>query len=179
MEHEGEEESGEMFSPNESGEYTPHNDTASFTVQGLRDALTAAESTVTELPCPTDEYIIQLEVTMVDQPGRPCPPAFSWNGGMVQHVLKSDPALRELEHIQVNSPGLVYLFFYDRHGRHGLTKEVALAIRSHLADTFTEWIGRSVHPEAVPLLLEEGHQCMTAAQESTFRPRNNLTCPYM
>ena len=44
-----------------------------FTVQGLRDALTAAESTVTE-PLPhADEYIIQLEVTMVDH-------------GLVDHV---------------------------------------------------------------------------------------------
>ena len=84
---------------------------------------------------------------------------------MVQHVLKSDPALRELEHIQVNSPGLAYLFFYDRHGHHSLTKEAALAICSHLVDTFAEWIGRSVHFDAVPLLLEEGCQCMTAAQE--------------
>ena len=83
---------------------------------------------------------------------------------MVLHVLKSDPALRELEHIQVDNPGLVYLFFYDRHGHHGLTK-AALAIRSHLADTFAEWIGRSTHFEAVPLLLEEGCQCVTAAQE--------------
>ena len=58
MEHEGEEESGEMFSPNESGKCTPCNDVVSFTDQGLRDALTAAESTVTEPPCPMDEYII-------------------------------------------------------------------------------------------------------------------------
>ena len=56
----GEEESGEMFSPNESGEYMLHDDSGRFTVQGLRDALTAAESTVTEPPCPVDEYIIQL-----------------------------------------------------------------------------------------------------------------------
>ena len=35
---------------------------------------------------------------------------------MVQHVLKSDPALRELEHIQADSPGLADLFFDDRHG---------------------------------------------------------------
>ena len=132
MEHGGEEESGEIFSPNKSGEYMPHNDTVSFTVQGLRDALTAAESTVTEPPHPMDEFIIQLEVTMVDQPRRPHPPAFSWNGGMVQHVLKSNLALRELEHVQVNSPGLAYLFFYDRHGHQGLTKVVALAICSHL-----------------------------------------------
>ena len=46
MEHEGEEKSGEMFSPNESGEYMPCDDAVRFTVQGLRDALTAAESTV-------------------------------------------------------------------------------------------------------------------------------------
>ena len=83
----------------------------------------------------------------------------------MQHVLKSDLALRELEHIQVDSPGLVYLFFYDRHGCHGLMKEVALAICSHMVDAFAEWIGRSTHFNAVPLLLEEGHQCMTAAQE--------------
>ena len=66
MEHEREEELGEMFSPNESGEYTPRGDAVSFTVQGLRDALTAAESTVTEPPHPTDEFIIQLELMMVD-----------------------------------------------------------------------------------------------------------------
>ena len=50
-------------------------------------------------------------------------------------------------------------------GVHSLTKEAALAICSHLADTFAEWIGRSTHFEAVPLLLEEGRHCVTAAQE--------------
>ena len=54
------------------------------------------------------------------------------------HVLKSDLALRELEHIQVDSPGLAYLFFCERHGHHDLMK-VALAMHSHIA----EWIGRS------------------------------------
>ena len=88
-----------MFSPNESGEYTPQDDVAQFTVQGLRDALTAAEYTVTELPYPADEYIIQSEVMMADLPGQPHLPAFSWNAGIVLHVLKSDPALRELEHV--------------------------------------------------------------------------------
>ena len=58
MEREREEESGEMFSPNESAEYTPHHDAARFTVQGLRDALTAAESTVTEPPHLMDEVVI-------------------------------------------------------------------------------------------------------------------------
>ena len=44
-------------------------------------------------------------------------------------------------------------------------KEAALAIFLHLADTFAEWIGRSTHFDVVPLLLEEGHQCLVAAQE--------------
>ena len=52
MECEREEESGEMYSPNESGEYTPHGDVLNFTVQGLQDALTKAESAVTEPPPP-------------------------------------------------------------------------------------------------------------------------------
>ena len=102
---------------------------------------------------------------MGDWARRPHPPAFSWNRGMVQHVLKSDPALRELEHVQVKSPGLAYLFFYDTHGCCSLTKEAALAICSQLADTFAEWIGRSAQFEAVPLLLEEGCHCVTVAQE--------------
>ena len=75
MECEREEESGEMYSPSESGEYTPCGDTLNFTVQGLWDALTKAESIVTEPPAPADEFIIQLEVTMADRPGRPRPPA--------------------------------------------------------------------------------------------------------
>ena len=54
-----------MYSPNES-EYTPHGDVPTFTVQGLRDALTEAESAVTEPSPPADEFIIQLEVTMAD-----------------------------------------------------------------------------------------------------------------
>ena len=130
--------------------YMSHSDMPSFTVQGLRDALTEAESMVTGPPCPVDEFIIQLEVTMVDRPGRPHPPAFSWNGGMVQHVLKGDPALRDLEHVQVDSPGLAYLFFHDQHGYHGLPKEEALAMHSHIADAFAKWIGRSAHFIVVP-----------------------------
>ena len=115
MEHEREEESQVMFSPNDSGESMPREDVMNFNVQGLRDALTAAESTVVEPPCPVEEFIIQLEVMMADRPGWLHPPASSWSGGMVQHVLKSDPVLRELDHIQVNRSGLAYLFFYDRH----------------------------------------------------------------
>ena len=84
---------------------------------------------------------------------------------MVQHVLKSDPALKDLEHTQVDGSGLVYLFFHDMHGHRGLSKEAALAMHLHLADAFAEWIGSSAHFDVVPLLLEEGCQHMTAAQE--------------
>ena len=52
MEHEREEVSGEIYSPNKSGEYTPHGDMPNLTVQGLQDALTTAESAVTEPPPP-------------------------------------------------------------------------------------------------------------------------------
>ena len=83
MECDREEESGEMYSPNESGEYMPCGNAPNFTVQGLQDALNEVESTVTEPPSLAEEFIIQLEVTMVDQPGRPWPPAYSWNGGLV------------------------------------------------------------------------------------------------
>ena len=38
-------------------------------------------------------------------------------------------------------------------------------MRSHIADAFAEWIGRSAHFDTVPLLLEAGWQCATATQE--------------
>ena len=156
MERDREEELGEMYSPNESGGYMPCGDMPTFTVQGLRDALTKAETAVTEPPPLTEEFSIQLEVTMADRPGRPWPPAYSWNGGLVQHVLKNDPAMRDLKHVQADSPGLAYLFFHDQHGYCGLSKEEALAMHSHIADAFAEWIGRSAHFNAVPLLLDAG-----------------------
>ena len=155
----------EMYSPNDSDEYTLCVDTPNFTVQGLRDALTEAESTVTEQPHLADEFIIQLEVTMVDWPGRPHPPAFLWNGGMVQHVLRGDPTLKDLEHVQVDDPGLVYLFFDNWHRYCSLSKEEALAMHSHIADAFAKWIGRSTHFDVVPLLLEAGWQSVTAVQK--------------
>ena len=62
-------------------------------------------------------------------------------------------------------PGERICFFYDRQGYSGLPKEEALAMHSHIAEALAEWIGRSAHFEAVPLLLEVGRQCATAAQE--------------
>ena len=102
MEPNKSEESGEMYSPDNQGEYMPEVGTLSFSVQRSSDALTVLE-TVTE-------------VMMADCPGHPHPPAFLWNAGMVLHVLKSDPTLRDLEHIQVDEPGMDYLFFFDKQG---------------------------------------------------------------
>ena len=51
---------------------------------------------------------------MADDPGHWCPPAFYWNVGMVMHVLKGDPTLRNLEHVQVDGPGVAYLFFFNK-----------------------------------------------------------------
>ena len=165
MECDREEESGEMYSPNKSGEYTPCGDAPNFTVQGLWDALNEAESTVTEPQSLAEEFIIQLEVTMVDRPGMPRPPAYSLNGGLVWHTLKNDPAMGDLKHVEVDGPGWAYLFFYDWHGYRGFPKEEALAMHSHIADAFAEWIGRSTHFDAVPLLLEAVWQWVVAAQE--------------
>ena len=69
-------------------------------MQGLSDALVDVGEGTCETP--VEEYAMMLEVTMADLPGQPHPPTFSWNAGMVMHVLKSDPVLRELEHVQVD-----------------------------------------------------------------------------
>ena len=78
---------------------------------------------------------------------------------------KGDSALRDLEHVQPDGPGLAFLFFYKRHGYHDLSKEEALAMHSHITDAFAEWIGRSAYFDTVPLLLEAGWQHITATQE--------------
>ena len=48
---------------------------------------------------------------------------FSWNAGIVLHVLKEDPMLRDLEHVQVDGPGMAYLFSYDKQGHWGLKQD--------------------------------------------------------
>ena len=97
--------------------------TQNFSVQGLSDALTSLESETTMVQPPAEDYALLLEVTMAYQPEHPCPPAFSWNAGMVLHVLKGDPALRDLEYIQVDGPGMPYLFFYDKQSHRGLKQD--------------------------------------------------------
>ena len=128
------EDSGEMYSPDEQGEYAPLDGAPRFSMQGLSNALADVREGITE-PL-AEEYTMMLEVTMADHPWWPCPPTFSWNVGMVMHVLKSDPVLRELEHVQVDSLGTAYLFFYDRQGCHGLSQDTACVIQAHVEEVF-------------------------------------------
>ena len=134
---------GEMYSPDDQVEYMPLDEAPQFSMQGLSDALVDVGEGTGETPA--EEYTMMLEVTMADHPGRPCPPAFSWNTGMVMHVLKSDPVLRELEHVQVDGPGIAYLFFYDKQDHWGLGQDAADAVCTHVEEAFLEWISCSAH----------------------------------
>ena len=111
-----------------------------------------------------EEYALLLEVTMADHPGHPRPPTLSWNAGMVLHVLKGDPTLRDLEHVQVDGPSMAYLF-YDKQGHRGLKCDAAQALQMHLADMFSEWISCSAHFVVLPLPLEEGWQWAVATSD--------------
>ena len=42
---------------------------------------------------------------------------------MVMHILKSNPVLWELKHVQVDGLGTAYLFFYDKQDRQGLEQD--------------------------------------------------------
>ena len=90
---------------------------------------------------------------------------FSWNVGMVLHVLKSDPTLRDLEHVQVDETGMAYLFFFDKQGHRGLTLEAAQAMRAHVGEAFAEWISHSAHFTVNPIPPAEGWSCVMAASE--------------
>ena len=115
MEPNKSEESGKMYSPDDQGEYTPKVGVLSFSVHGLSDVLMALE-TVTEVQPKSEEFALQLKVMMAKCSGHPHPPAFSWNPGMVLHVLKSDSTLRDLEHIQVDGHRMAFLFFFNKQG---------------------------------------------------------------
>ena len=131
-------DSEEMYSPDDQGEYTSLDETLQFSMQGLSDALVDVEEGMGKTPA--EEFSMMLVVTMVDCPGRLHPPTFSWNVGMVMHVLKSDLVLRELEHVQVDGPGIAYLFFYDKQGHRGLGQDAAHAVWTHVGEAFSEWI---------------------------------------
>ena len=114
-----------MHSPDIQEEYVPELGTQNFSIQGLSGALMSLESEVTMVQPPAKQYALLLEVTMADRPGCLRPLTFSWNASMVLHILKGDPMLRDLEHIQVDGPGMTYLFFYDKQGHQGLKQNAA------------------------------------------------------
>ena len=132
------EDLGEMYSPDDQGEYMPLDETPRFSLQGLSDALADVGEGMGKTSA--EEYTLMLEVMMADRPGRPHPPAFSWNAGMVMHILKSNPVLWELEHVQVDGPGTAYLFFYDKQGHRGLEQDAVDAVQIHMEEAFSEWI---------------------------------------
>ena len=154
MEPNKDEESGEMYSPEDQGEYMLKVGVWSFSVQGL-----------SKVQPPSEEFTLLLEVMMADHPGCPCPPVLSWNVGMVMHILKGDLTLRDLEHIQVDGPGTAYLFFFDKQGHRGLTLDAAQTLRTHVGEAFAEWISCSAHFAGIPLLLVEGWCQAVAASE--------------
>ena len=123
MEAERSIESREMYSPDKQGEYMPEEGVACFSLLGQTNMPMEIGHEVTEVQTPSGKYAMQLKVMMADCPGCPCPPTFSWNAGMVMHVLKSNPTLRDLEHVQVDGYGLAYLFFYNKQGWCGLSQE--------------------------------------------------------
>ena len=112
-------------------------------MQGLSDVLADVGEGMDETP--VEEYAMMLEVTMADRPGQPHPPTFSWNVGVVMHILKSDPVLMELEHMQVDSPGTAYLLFYDKQDHRSLRQDAMYAIWTHVEEVFSEWISCSAH----------------------------------
>ena len=145
-----------MYSPDDQGEYTFLDGAPQFSVQGLSNALVDVGEGIDETPA--EEYAMMLEVTMADCHGWSHPPVFSWNAGMVMHILKSDPVLRELEHVQVDGPGTAYLFFYDKQSHHGLGQGTACAILAHVEEAFSGWILHSAHFSISLLPLMEAWQ---------------------
>ena len=164
------EDLGEIYSPDNQGEYTLLDEAPRFSLQGLSDALADVREGTGETSA--QEYAMMLEVTMADCPGQARPPTFSWNAGMVMHILKSDPVLRELEHVQVDGPGTAYLFFYNKQGCRGLGQDATDAVRTHVEEVFSEWILRSAHFNISLLpLMEAWQQSVTASDHQRLRSR--------
>ena len=88
------------------------------------------------------------------------------------HILKSDPVLRELEHVQVDGPGTDYLFFYDKQGHWGLGQDAADAVWTNVEEAFSEWISHSAHFTISLLpLMEVWWQSVAASDCQRLRGR--------
>ena len=96
---------------------------------------------------------------------------------MVLHVLKGDPALRDLEYIQVDGPGMAYLFFYDKQGHRRLKQDGAEILRAYVTEAFSEWISCSAHFVIILLPLAEGWQRAMAASDRHHQ-RSRTEYPY-
>ena len=79
------------------------------------------------------------------------------------HVLKNDPALRDLEYVQVDNPGTAYLFFMDKQCHRRLPGEVAEILGAYLPGAFSEWISCSAHFAAIAIPLAEGRHLASVA----------------
>ena len=121
---------------------------------------------------------MMLEVMMTDCPGQPHPPTFSWNTGMVMHVLKSDLVLRELEHVQVDGLGTAYLFFYDKQDHQGLGQDTTYAIRAHMEETFSGLISCFAHFTISLLpLIEAWQQAVAVSDHQRLRSQDENPVP--
>ena len=89
MDSDRHEDSGEMYSPDDQGEYMSLDGAPRFSMQGLSNELADVGEGIDETPA--EEYVMMQEVAMIDHPGQPHPPTFSWNAGMVMHILKERP----------------------------------------------------------------------------------------
>ena len=98
---------------------------------------------------------------------------------MVLHVLKGNPALRDLEHVQMDGPGTTYLFFYDKQGHRGLKQDVAENLQTHVAEVFSEWISWAAHFVVILFPLVEGWQRAMATLDRWLQRSwvEHLDCP--
>ena len=74
MDPDRQEDSGEMYSPDDQGVYTSLDEAPHFSMQGLSDALVDVEEGTGETLA--KKYAMMLKVMMADCPGRPHPTAF-------------------------------------------------------------------------------------------------------
>ena len=104
-----------------------------------------------------------------------------WNAGMVLLVLKGDPTLSNLEHIQVDGPGMAYLFFYNKQGHWGLKQDSTETLQAHVAEAFSECISHSAHFVVILLPLAEGWwRAMAASYRWCQRSRTEYSdCPVL
>ena len=170
MDSDRREDLGEMYSPDDQGEYTSLDEAPQFSMQGLSDALADVGEGMDETPA--EEYAMMLEVMMADCPGQPVLPHSPGTWAMVMHILKSNPVLRELEHVQVDSLGTAYLFFYDKQGRWGLRQDTGYAIQNHMEEAFSEWISCSAHfTISLFPLMEAWRRAVAASDRQRLRDR--------